>query len=53
MTKGFGSLIAAVVLIGVGIWMHAKGHADDWQIYIKEKLSQALTKKSAWFLFDP
>jgi len=51
MTEGFGSLIAAVVLIGVGIWMHGKGQADAWQIYIKEKLSQALTKKSAWFLF--
>jgi len=51
LTEGFGSLLAAVVLIGVGIWMHGKGQADAWQIYIKEKLSQALTKKSAWFLF--
>lgn len=51
LTEGFGSLLAAAVLIGVGIWMHGKGQADAWQIYIKERLSQALTKKSAWFLF--
>jgi len=50
LTEGFGSLLAAVVLIGVGIWMHGKGQADAWQIYIKEKLSHALSKKSAWFL---
>ena len=51
LTEGFGSLLAAVVLIGVGIWMHGKGQADAWQTYIKERLSQALSKKSAWFLF--
>ena len=43
-------MLAAVVLIGVGIWMHGKGQADAWQVYIKEKLSHALSKKSAWFL---
>lgn len=51
MTEGFGSLIAAVVLISVGIWMHGKAQADAWQVYIREKLSQALSKQSAWFLF--
>lgn len=51
LTEGFGSVISAVVLISVGIWMHGKGHADAWQTYIKEKLSAALSKRSAWFLF--
>lgn len=51
ITEGLGSLVAAVVLVGVGIWMHGKGHADAWQTYIKDKLSRALSKKSAWFLF--
>ncbi|MBT9470803.1 MAG: FTR1 family protein [Phenylobacterium sp.] len=51
LTEGFGSLISAVVLISVGVWMHGKGQADAWQTYIKEKLSAALSRRSAWFLF--
>jgi high-affinity iron transporter len=51
LTEGFGSLLSAVVLISVGVWMHGKGQADAWQVYIKEKLSAALSKRSAWFLF--
>lgn len=51
LTEGFGSLLSAVVLISVGVWMHGKGHADAWQVYIKEKLSAALSRRSAWFLF--
>ncbi|MFZ5669055.1 MAG: FTR1 family protein [Pseudomonadota bacterium] len=51
LTEGFGSLIAALVLISVGLWMHGKAQADAWQKYIREKLSAALSKQSAWFLF--
>ena len=31
--------------------MHGKSHADAWQTYIRDKLSHALSKRSAWFLF--
>lgn len=51
LTEGFGSLISAAVLISVGVWMHGKAHADAWQAYIRDKLSAALSKSSAWFLF--
>jgi len=51
LTEGFGSLLAAVVLVSVGIWMHGKSHADAWQIYIRNKLTKALSGRSAWFLF--
>lgn len=51
LTEGFGSLIAAVVLVSVGLWMHGKAQADAWQRYVHEKLSHALSRKSAWFLF--
>ena len=51
LTEGFGSLLAAVVLLFVGIWMHGKAQADEWQRYIKAKVDQALGKGSAWFLF--
>ena len=51
LTEGFGSLLAAVVLLWVGIWMHGKSHADAWQRYIRDKMGAALNRKSAWFLF--
>jgi high-affinity iron transporter len=51
LTEGFGALFAAVVLLFVGIWMHGKAQADEWQRYLKEKLGAALTRGSAWFLF--
>ena len=51
LTEGFGSLLAGAVLVSVGIWMHGKSHADAWQIYIREKLSRALSGRSAWLLF--
>jgi high-affinity iron transporter len=50
-TEGFGSLLAAVVLLWVGIWMHGKSQADAWQRYIRDKLGHALSRKSAWGLF--
>ena len=40
-----------VVLVSVGIWMHGKSQADAWQRYIREQLSHALSRGSAWFLF--
>jgi len=51
LTEGFGSVFAAVILLFVGIWMHGKAQADEWQRYIHDKVGQALSKKSAWFLF--
>ena len=52
LTEGFSSLFAAVVLLGVGMWMHQKSVAGRWQVYLKEKLSSALNKRAAWFLFS-
>jgi high-affinity iron transporter len=51
LTEGFGSVLAAIILLFVGIWMHGKAQADEWQRYIREKIGQALSKRSAWFLF--
>lgn len=51
VTEGVSSLFAAAVLLGVGIWMHQKSLAGRWQQYVREKLSAALTRRSAWFLF--
>lgn len=51
LTEGFGGILAAVILVSVGIWMHGKSRADTWQRYIKERMSRAMGKGSAWFLF--
>lgn len=51
LTEGFGSVLAALVLVFVGIWMHGKSRADQWQRYIRERTAKALSGRSAWFLF--
>jgi high-affinity iron transporter len=51
LTEGFGSLLAALILLFVGIWMHGKAQAGAWQAYVRDKLDKALTQGSAWFLF--
>ena len=51
LTEGFGSVLAALVLLFVGIWMHGKAQADEWQRYIREKMGDAVAGGSAWFLF--
>ena len=51
LTEGFGSLLAALILLSVGIWMHGKSQAAEWRRYIAEKMQGALSRGSAWFLF--
>ena len=51
LTEGFGSVIAAAILLFVGVWMHGKAQAGAWQAYVRDKLDTALSKGSAWFLF--
>ena len=51
VTEGVSALFAAVVLLSVGIWMHQKSLAGRWQTYLKAKVSAALTRRSAVFLF--
>ncbi len=51
LTEGFGSLLAAVILLSVGIWMHGKAQAEEWRRYIATKMQGALSRGSAWFLF--
>jgi len=51
VTEGVGSVLAAVVLLSVGLWMHQKSSAGRWQSYLTQQLSAALTRRSAWGLF--
>lgn len=51
LTEGFGSLVAAAILVSVGIWMHGKSSAAAWQRYVREVMDKALSRGSVWFLF--
>lgn len=51
LTEGIGAILAAAVLVSVGVWMHGKSQADEWRRYIQEKMGKALSRRSAWFLF--
>jgi high-affinity iron transporter len=51
LTEGFAALFAAVVLLGVGLWMHQKSIGGRWQAYLKEQMTTALSRRSMWFLF--
>lgn len=51
LAEGFGALLAALILLSVGVWMHGKAQADEWRRYIAAKMQGALSRGSAWFLF--
>ncbi len=51
LTEGLGSVLAAVVLLSVGLWMHNKSSANRWQEYLDGKLQHALGQGSLWGLF--
>lgn len=51
LTEGISALFAAAMLLSVGLWMHQKSVGDRWQVYIHEKMSHAMNKRSAWLLF--
>ncbi|HKY01288.1 MAG TPA: FTR1 family protein, partial [Burkholderiales bacterium] len=50
LTEGITALVAAVVLLYVGFWMHSKAYAQAWQRYVREKLSGALSTGTVWAL---
>lgn len=51
LTEGFGSVLAALILLWVGLWMHGKSRAGEWQRYIHDKLGRTLSRQSMWGLF--
>lgn len=48
VTEGVSSVFAAVVLLGVGLWMHQKSAAGRWQSYLRDKMSTAMSRSSAY-----
>ncbi len=48
MTEGITALIAAVMLLYVGYWLHSKSYAQAWQKFIREHVTAALGKRTMW-----
>ena len=50
MTEGITALVAAVVLLYMGFWMHNKSYANRWQTFLQEQLRTALSARTMWAL---
>lgn len=46
--EGVAALLAAVILFYVGVWMHSKTHAQNWQHYIRERINRTLGTGALW-----
>ena len=48
--EGVAALLAALMLLYVGIWMHSKTNAAQWQAYIQRHVNSQLTSGTLWGL---
>ena len=46
--EGGAAIIAALVLLYVGVWMHNKTRASNWQAYIKNTITDRLQRGAIW-----
>ena len=46
--EGYIGLLAAALMIGVGIWLHSKSTVLSWNQYISKRLDHAISKQSVW-----
>ncbi len=50
VTEGVTALIASVMLIYVGFWLHGKNHAQSWSKFLDNQANMALERKTIWLL---
>ncbi len=48
VTEGITALLAAVMLLYVGWWLHSRSNAQAWNRYVREQISTALAKHTLW-----
>jgi len=48
MTEGIAALIAMVVLLWVGFWLHSKTNAKQWQKFIEGSINKAISSGTMW-----
>ena len=44
--EGYVGLIAAAMMLGVGVWLHSKSSANSWNAYLSKQMGHALSKGS-------
>jgi high-affinity iron transporter len=50
LTEGITALLAAAILLYVGVWLHGKRHAQAWQSFIDARLRGAMARGTLWAL---
>lgn len=50
ITEGVAALVASVILLYVGFWMHDKAHANNWQQFIERQAGKAISSGGLWGL---
>lgn len=51
MLEGFIGVIAVILMIGVGAWLHSKSSVKNWNTFIKRHMGEVLTTGSFVSLF--
>lgn len=50
ITEGVAAIVATIVLLYVGFWMHDKTSAAKWKKFIDDSMDKALTSGTLWTL---
>lgn len=50
LTEGFATLLAALILVYVGVWMHRNASAAQWNAYLRGQIESALSARTLWTL---
>lgn len=48
VTEGVSALLAAGMLLYVGLWLHSRANAQAWQSFIRDQVNGALGKRTLW-----
>jgi len=48
--EGVAAMVAAIMLLYVGIWMHSKSNTQQWQAYIQKHINSQLQTGTLWGL---
>jgi high-affinity iron transporter len=51
MIEGITGIVAVIMMIIVGVWLHSQAHIQNRNRYVKEKMGTALATGSLWSLF--
>ncbi|MFK4302708.1 MULTISPECIES: FTR1 family protein [unclassified Paenibacillus] len=51
LLEGVTGLVAVVLMLTVGNWLHTKSNADAWNRFVENSVDNALARGSLWSLF--